>query len=250
MNPQLNINYVKLDNNLILPYYIYNKLLILNSDTNNMHKLISYYNTHIFYTSIKTKILKFAINLFDVDCELWSNPFICMRQFCSNNDVDSAYGGIDPLHKLNPEKSKKKCALLVDQRPLIDAVPKNIDCTHTNAIFSSKLKYAIQLVINSPTSYPFTLVVASLNQITFPSLPSNVKLNSFNINNNMFLYFVQTLAGYKHVTPSNTKIDILISFVRNKEAVSNLQTKIKQNHIILGSRRTAKRHASRHLADQ
>lgn len=257
MNPQLNVNYIKLDNNLYFPYYIYNKLLILNSDTNDLKKLISYYNTNIFYTSIKTKILKFAANLFDVDCELWSNPFICIRQFCSNNTIDFAYGGIESIENFNPQNLEKKCAILVDQRPDMKTIPSDINCDQTNHLFKSKLKNAFNILKKLPSSYPFTLIIMSLNKIDnlFSSTEGNIQasqkcsrlssassiqFNQFNINNNLYIYFFQTSEGYRNITPTNTKIDILISFVKNKESVSNLQINTKKRQIILGRNKANK----------
>lgn len=229
---ELVTNYIKLENNLYLPFYIYNKLSLLNSDMSNMHKLVQFYNTRMFYSSIKTKIFKFIISLFDVECELWSNPFICIRPFCSNGEIDKIYGGIDPLDgEFDPKTIKSM--ILVDQRPNIDSLPSHIDHSNSDNIFSQKMASSLEIISRNRTSN-LTLIIVTLNIIHLPKLNTNsIKIHSFNVSN-MYIYFIQTQSGYKHISPSNTKIDILASFIKNKEA--NFQThSTKANHIILGA---------------
>lgn len=239
MIAELSTNYVKLDNDLLLPYYIYNKLNALNANINDIYKLVKYYNKHIFYTSIKTKILKFAINLFDVDCELWSNPFICIRRFCSNNDIDNNYGGIESIENLDIERSDIKCMLLVDQRPPIDTIAANIDHKHTDSVFKNKLKYSIEYILKAANkNKQLTLIVLSLNKIeySFNNNIKNIKVARYEASN-IFVHFIQTQLGYRHITPSNTKIDIFTSFIRNKEAL-NIQTIMTNaNKVILGGKK-------------
>lgn len=230
---ELVTNYVKLEKDLYLPFYIYNKLTLFNSDMNNMHKLVQFYNTRMFYSTIKTKIFKFIISLFDVECELWSNPFICIRPFCSNGEIDKIYGGIEPLDD-NFDPKTIKSMILVDQRPNIELLPSHIDHSNSDNIFVHKMISSLKIISRNRTSN-LTLLIVSLNIIHLPKLniDPSIKIHSFNVAN-MYIYFVQTQSGYKHISPSNTKIDILASFIKNKEA--NFQTHSnKINHIILGA---------------
>lgn len=233
----ININYVQFGEQTALPFYLFDKLYKLNTNIELMQNVTKYYDhSRIFYSCIRTKTLKFIITLFKIECELWSNPFIaCARAFCSNEEViDRPYGGIQPLTKLDMPMT---CMLLVDQRPsIVDIKGLTLEQSNKDA-FTHKLDAALNLV-TSHANDNVTLVVATYNDDVKlpPSIrrqSSTIKTHSYNVTGTLWLHFVQTRLGHAHVTPSQTKIDILKSFIENKEANFRTHTR-RTRQIILG----------------
>lgn len=238
MKPVLNGNYIIINKDVYIPFYIYERLIKFNSESSKLVELIRYYNENIFYSIIKTKLLNYIITLFNVDCELWSNPFICLRPFCSNVDIDKHFGGIESIDSL--EIRKFQSLLLVDQRPNIETnLMSNIDHAHTDEYFIKCLQKIIVKIENFHEKN-ISLIVVSYNKIILPvNVSKMIIINKFSIDNNIYMIFIQTRLAYRSMTPTNTKIDILRSFIRNKYVNVQVHQR-KINHIIINSKKSTR----------
>lgn len=226
-------NYIRFDDGLSLPFYLYKKLISQCSETNYnkyIHLLINSYNINI-HSFVKPKLLMLMMSLFNVNIELYSNPLINVVQYCSNNDVDKYFGGVAPLESYRPTDSTSM--IFIDPRPSLVHL-ENISTTKNDKLINDKLQKSISLIKNN-IDLSLSLIIISYYKLELPS-EFICTLFELNFSDKLYIHFIQTQKGYIQYKPTISKIQLIKSFISSK---SQYYKKYKKNieYYILGSKK-------------